>query len=175
MTLTIITPCSRPNNLHIMSLYIPKDVRWIVVFDNEVMPLQPPSNCEAYCHTSDRSIVGNAQRNYGLTKVTGGYVYFLDDDTLLHPELYDVVKKSQFDFIHFMQAHRNGGIRLVGDKVGAGDIDTGCFVVKAEIAKAMHWAEDQYVADGYYAAACYSNSKTTKHINHVLSVYNALQ
>ena len=49
--LNIITPCSRPENLHIISqsINIPKDnYRWIVIYDGISLPSADliPENCE---------------------------------------------------------------------------------------------------------------------------------
>ncbi len=67
--LNIITPCSRINNLQIISesINIPKEnYRWIVVYDSLILPNSDliPSNCEFYLHKDINSVFGNAQRNY---------------------------------------------------------------------------------------------------------------
>ena len=52
MFLNIITPCTRPNNLHAIAktINIPRDsYRWIVVFDAYDIPkVDIPQECEAY-------------------------------------------------------------------------------------------------------------------------------
>ena len=85
MFINIITPCSRPENLKVISesINIPKqNYRWIVVFDGFTYEEEDiPNNCEAYSIKDSNSIYGNAQRNFGIDLVTEGYLYFNDDDT----------------------------------------------------------------------------------------------
>ena len=97
MILNIITPCSRPENLHLISksINIPKEnYRWIVVFDFDELPDKEliPNNCEVYLHRDSDSTAGHAQRNYAIDLIEDGYVYSNDDDTLLHPELWENIK-----------------------------------------------------------------------------------
>ena len=69
--LTIVTPCSRPENLHIIaeSINIPKDrYRWIIVFDSPTLPdfsLIPEGLSSLIAINSPYSVCGNAQRNTG--------------------------------------------------------------------------------------------------------------
>ena len=69
MFLNIITPCSRPQNLDVISksINIPRDqYRWIVVFDLLEAPDNIPDNCEFYNIKDAKSTSGNAQRNLVL-------------------------------------------------------------------------------------------------------------
>ena len=95
MFLNIITPCSRPENLNVISesINIPNEnYRWIVVFDLENIPKNIPGNAEAYCHKNINSAFGNSHRNFGIGLVENGYVYFNDDDTILDKNLWGSIK-----------------------------------------------------------------------------------
>ena len=41
----------------------------------------------------DKSVVGHAQRNTAIERISGGHVYFLDDDTIMHPDFWNELKK----------------------------------------------------------------------------------
>lgn len=180
MFLNIITPCSRPENLLLISesINIPKEnYRWIVVCDSESLPDESmiPKNCEIYTHKNLRSISGNDQRNYAINMVEGGHIYFNDDDTLLHPELWDSVKNFDFDFISFVQLTKDGKIRLIGDTIEVTRIDSHNFITSHRIAKNVRFMLERYDADGYFAKECYQKSITRLHLNKPLSVYNLLR
>jgi hypothetical protein len=176
--INIITPCSRPRNLRKLakSINIPKEnYRWIVICDRKFYPFfgYIPSNCEIYCHKNLSSISGNAQRNFALQKVGKGYVYFNDDDTVIHPELWENVKSRNEDFIYFKQQFNNAP--RFSEEVKVGNIDSHTFLVSIEIVSYLKWELGIYEADGLFAMECYARAKTKIFIDKVLSVYNALR
>jgi hypothetical protein len=180
MYINIITPCSRPENLHIISksINIPKEnYRWIVVFDSLTLPDENliPNNCEYYLHKDINSISGNGQRNFALDLVEMGYIYFNDDDTLIHPELWDNVKDCNEDFISFNQSLYNGQIRLTGNIITLRHTDSHNFMVSSKLVGDSRWRLDIYEADGFFAIDCYSKATTKKYINKTLSIYNQLK
>jgi hypothetical protein len=181
MFLNIITPCSRPENLLEISksINIPKEnYRWIVVFDSENFPDSKliPENCESYHHKNFQSTSGNAQRNYAIDLVKNGHIYFNDDDTLMHPELWDSIKNlSNNDFISFQQVTKDNQIRLIGDNIAVGYIDSHNFITSYEIINDTRFILNRYDADGYFAVDCFSKSKKPTYLNKVLSIYNLLR
>jgi hypothetical protein len=177
MFLNIITPCSRPHLLHRIaeSINIPKEnYRWIVVFDSETIPDSIPE-CEAYFIKDTNSVCGNAQRNLAIDLVTEGYIYFNDDDTIMHPQLWDNIKDLTNDFIHFDQEEIDGSIRLKQSKVRLSYIDSHNFIVHTIIVGNERFVIHRRDADGVFAENCYNKSKTSKYIPKVLSTYNALR
>jgi hypothetical protein len=137
MFLNIITPCSRPQNLETISrsINIPRDqYRWIVVFDLLDKPENIPDNCEWYAIKDANSTSGNAQRNFALNLVTHGHIYFNDDDTVMHPDLWENIKnETDEDFISFKQANKDGSHRLDAGIFAVCNIDSGSFMVKREV------------------------------------------
>lgn len=180
MFLNIITPCSRPENLLTISksINIPKEnYRWIVVFDMDELPSYEliPLNCETHLHRNKLSIVGHSQRNYALSLINNGYVYSNDDDTIIHPELWDNIKDLDNDFISFSQNYKNGTLHVKGDVINVGYIDSHNFIVKMDIIGDTRFEITKYDADGYFASECYSKSTSFKFIPKVLSIYNYLR
>ncbi len=179
MFLNIITPCSRPENLEIISksINIPRDqYRWIVVFDLLDKPENVPDNCEWYAIKDANSMSGNAQRNFALNLVTHGHIYFNDDDTIMQPNLWDEIKdEDDMDFISFKQANKDGSVRLEGLNVSVGTIDSHNFVTSAKCVGDTRWILNKYDADGFFARECFEKAKTTLYISKILSVYNTLR
>lgn len=180
MFLNIITPCSRPENLKAIkeSINIPRErYRWIIVFDADRLPDPSylPETAECYFHKDVNGISGNVQRNFALDLVKEGHVYMNDDDTILHPELWKNIEKLDDDFISFMQANKDGSIRLTGDTIDINCIDSHNFIVSSRIVNDTRWIINRYEADGFFAIECNSKAKTRIYINKVLSVYNSLR
>ena len=180
MYLNIITPCSRPENLPTISQSIKESIpegkyRWIVVFDADEVPSEIPDNCEAYAIRNPESIVGHAQRNYALDLIEKGLIYFNDDDTVIHPELWEWVRGHNVDFISFSQCNKDGSFRLKGDNISVCNIDSHNFMVSCDIAKDVRFVIDKYEADGVFAEQCYAKASTKVFIDKVLSIYNQLR
>ena len=179
MIINIITPCSRPEKLIEISksINIPKDnYRWIIIFDRNKLPNSNliPNNCEIYLHKDINSISGNAQINFALDLIKEGYVYFNDDDTIIHPEFWNNIKNLNDDFIYFLQDRKDGSIRLYSETVIVNNIDSHNFLVKYDIIGNTRWILNKYSADGIFASECFNKSKTTKRLEKILSTYNYL-
>jgi hypothetical protein len=180
MFLNIITPCSRPKNLLEISksINIPREnYRWIVVFDMDALPPSEliPLNCETHLHRNKLSIAGHSQRNYALSLINDGHIYSNDDDTIIHPNLWDNIKDLDDDFISFEQEDKNHNLRLKGNVIRLYNIDSHNFIVKRSIIGETSFIVGDYNADGYFAEECYSKSSSTIFIPKVLSTYNSLR
>lgn len=179
MFLNIITPCTRSNNLFEIAKSInipPEQYRWIVVFDALEVPSDIPKECETYAVRVEGSVFGNGQRNYAIDMVEKGHLYFNDDDTTIHPDLWENIKDLEStQFISFSQVNKDGSFRLRGDIIGNGYIDSHNFVVSKECVGDRRWLLNRYEADGLFANECFRGSKSWKFIPKVLSVYNSLK
>jgi hypothetical protein len=178
MFLNIITPCSRPENLYKISesINIPRSqYRWFVVFDKKNVLENTPYNAECYAHQDAKSTSGNAQRNYALDKVISGHIYFNDDDTLIHPDLWENIKDLNNDFISFKQVTKDGKLRLQGNNISLGNIDSHNFIIHSNLLGNTRWVLNRYDADGLFAYECKQKSKSFMHLDKTLSVYNALR
>lgn len=176
MMLNIITPCSRPYNLDKIaeSINFPS-YRWIVVFDAVEVPTNVPHQAECYALVDKNSTSGNAQRNYALDIVEDGWVYFNDDDTVIHPELWKNIQYLNNDFISFKQAWPSRALRLQGNNITPNNIDSHNFILHNSLIGDTRWVLHEYGADGIFANECYKRSKSPIYIDQVLSVYNTLR
>ena len=180
MFLNIITPCTKPENLKTIedSINIPQShFRWIIVFDAYCIPknIYIPKNCEAYSFHNNVGRFGNSQRNFALDIIKTGWVYFQDDDTTLHPDLWNNIKDCSADFIWFMQNYKDGTLRLDGKSVGVCKTDSHNFIAQMSIIKNNRWWNKLYEADGLFAQTIYQLSTSSVMIPKVLSIYNSLK
>jgi len=96
MILNVITPTSRPENLPALAESIRDGLRgirvaWWVIFDPKVGQ-RPASAGYTFIRFWDYGPgrpgqAGYPLRNFALEKIHSGWLYFLDDDNLIHPAL----------------------------------------------------------------------------------------
>lgn len=181
MFLNIITPCFRLRNLSKIasSINIPLECyRWLVVFDSESLPDSKyiPSNCEPYFIKDKNSKFGNLQRNYALNLINKGYIYFNDDDTVLHPNLWKNIENiTHIDLIAFGQIYKNGVQRLAPGDIKLNKIDSHNFISKYETCKDIRFHPNLYNADGIFAEQVFEKSENYLIIKKNLSTYNYLR
>ena len=180
--ISIITPCTRPENLMRLKESIPFEYvhEWIIVYDASTMiPLFHDDRIREYA-CKGHSIAGNIQRNYGMDRVTGDYVYFLDDDTIMHPDMASFLPTIEPNHIYTFDQVRSDTEfpyteRLKGNKIELFHIDTAMFLIDTSLCKGIRWTVDEYTADAIFITECYSNHPTSWiYIDRVLSYYNYL-
>jgi hypothetical protein len=161
--LSIITPCSRPHHLARIRETIPDGAQWIVVLDRPNLDDAPrellgASEIEFYS-TTGAGIDGNPQRNLGLSYARREYVYFLDDDNIVHPALSSVVAAHARDgkVVVVNQLRADGTVRLrARPPVRTGRVDTAQFLVPRDVAVRHRWKVDAKFADGAYFSEIYA-------------------
>jgi len=190
--LNIITPCVRKYNLEKIAASIcPSNVAvtWLIIFDQELLltedvALKP--HLENLCkHSikflatkSSESVSGNAQRNHGLNQLTkNGYVYFVDDDNLIHPNFWNYT--HLLDGTHGIIGHqlladgqlrKAAGFHVCPNKI---DIAQCCFPMK--LVGKNRWIEKKYNADGLFASHIHHlNTNKFIIIDDVIAYYNRL-
>ena len=172
--ITVVTPCSRKENLKKIKESINFDrSEWIIIHDS-VFPVTIFPNdlkIREYHHSDTKSIVGNAQRNFALDLLHSfeGYIYYLDDDNLMHPGIFDIslIPNKIYTF--------NQEDGLFGKHIKIGHIDTAMFMVYYPMVKNIRWNIERYEADGLYIQDCVRyNRNNVIYINKPLCYYNAL-
>ena len=159
INLSIVIPFSRKiinldaivnsiNSTNIEIIIVTSDDR-----EDEVKEWLPKDlNIKLYS-TNEDTISGNNYRNIGVSKVTGDWIYFLDDDNILHPNFNDLLEfmDKDKDVIFFSQILANQQIRLMPITIDVGGVDTAMFIVKKSVMGNHKWQEDAYTADGILA------------------------
>ena len=161
--LTLITPCSRPQNLETLRASINFDLiqQWIIVHDTTETRrvFDHPKILEISHPTPPRGCAGHAQRNKGMRHVKYGHIYFLDDDTIMHPAFWTLVPDFADDqFYTFDQQRWDGFVSspggvFKGDTPRLQKIDTAQYVVPIRMAR--DFDETSYVADGLFIEDIY--------------------
>jgi len=144
MRIEIITPCSRWENIILMDKTIPEEIRWHICFDSDNCEFIPNGSLEI-----GGGQWGNAQRNEALKGITAkrSWVYCLDDDNLLHPDLLKIIKGREllrYNLITFDQQLEDGTIRK-GDNPTRTNIDQAQFLIRRSIHEPY---EQEHDADG---------------------------
>ena len=173
--LTIVTPCSRQENLVKVfdSIQFDKIDKWIIVYDTKkksfTKMFDNPQIVEDFCNSP--GISGNAQRNYGASLVQDGLIYFLDDDNIVHPNFWNLTFQEN-NFYTFDQDRKSH--ILYGNKIALNNIDTAQFVVPKSMF--VGWDINRYDADGIFIVEVNSKNKD-KHvyINTNAAYYNYLR
>lgn len=188
---SIITPCGSPTCISNL-LAIKNSIRfdfvwtWIIVFGG----LEPGKLCYErilshgkidYIMVPHDNSPGHALRNSGLSYLqsrqyndnkSNNYIYYLDDDNIIHPQFWNVVPaqiaaSGQAPIITFQQCR--GGTVLEG-RCAVNHIDTAQFLVAKNISS--KWGM-LYNADGYYVTSKCEVYRV-HHIARPLACYNAL-
>lgn len=158
--ITIITPCARIHNLPMLydSIKFDKIHKWIIVYDtteNSYCPsfLNHEQIIEVDCKSSLNGVVGNTQRNYGLSYVEDdNYIYFLDDDNIIHPDFWKIIEDLEPDTIHTFNQYREDIDEhiLLGNRIQIHYIDTAMYIIHKNMIGNIKWQEDLYAADGKF-------------------------
>lgn len=175
--LHIVTPCSRPENLDIISQSIPAECNWIIVHENDI---KLPERDNTFLLKCDRTGPwGHAGRNFFLDNFNlydDDWVYFLDDDNIIHPAFYSTVQQflsTDYAIIHWGQLNKNNEIRLIPD-IAIDKIDTACYMIQWKQNKHTRYNDEKYNADGFYAIDCSQNGPVLT-LNDSLCYYNYLR
>ena len=185
--MTIITPCSRPENLDIVKASIDFNYvdEWIIVYDGKKIFQNPylfnnEPKIKEYIHTGP-GLSGNPQRNYALDHVQNAntYLYFLDDDNTIHKDLYkllDIADEHQIYTFGLESSWTTQENQLNGSVIQVSKIDTAMFLVDFECCKEIRWIPHLYGADGYYIRECFeANKDKWIYVNNKLCTYNTLR
>ena len=178
--LTIITPCCRPENLSKVydSIQFEKIYQWIIVYDIsngrtcEKRYKGNPKIKELECNTG---ISGNPQRNLALSLVDDGFIYFLDDDNIIHPNFWNIYDSFEPEKFYTFDQKRENTI-LLGNNIQLDKIDTAMFIVHKTHVNDLLWQEDKYNADGIFIVELYNKNKHLHvYINTIACYYNYLR
>lgn len=195
MSVSIVTPCCRQAKLETIYQSINFDLikKWYIVYDTSKNRsyenvFDHPKIQELEC--SADGMQGNAQRNFGMELVEDGFIYFLDDDNIVHPDFWETVPTLDPNYFYTWDQLRNKngddsdwalfsnetGRILKGDVVKVQRIDTAQFLVPKSLVYSLKWKLDDYKADGIFIQSVYDLSPWAhKYIPKVLCHYNYLE
>ena len=178
--LTIITPCCRQNSIPNLynSIRFDKISKWIIVYDTSkdrqyTKLYNDPKILEVEVN---KGISGNPQRNYAISLVNDGFIYFLDDDNIMHPNFWAMLDILDSKNIYtFDQMRTKTGTVLQGNNICVGSIDTAMFLIHKKHVKDSKWIEHLYEADGHFITELNNNNRGAHvYINAICCYYNYL-
>ncbi len=182
---TIITPCSRPENIIKLKESINFEYvnEWIIVHDKprhfSLSDVYKNDKIKEYVHEGGTS--GNPQRNFALDMINyETYIYFLDDDNIIHYDLYELLNIIEPGYMYTFNQSRTEDVfpytsSLKGDNLETGNIDTAMLLIDFKLCKEIRWIHEKYDADGYYIKECYeSNKDKWIYVDNTLCYYNKL-
>jgi hypothetical protein len=178
--LTIITPSCRPDNLKYLMDSIDFNYidEWIIIYDaDKVVNLKKqfnnPKINECFYRFGGPCVAGHPLRNYGLSQIKNQdtFVYFLDDDNIIHSDLYKLLNVAKKNFFYtFNQI--NG---YIGNNINIGRIDTAMFLIHYNLIKDIKWKDNIYHADGIFIMDIFNlNPDKWIYANNINCYYNFL-
>jgi hypothetical protein len=174
--LYIVTPCSRPENLRRVKRNIPAYATWVVMMDASTN--YKGATSASITHYSTRTgDVGNPLRNeflelYADSFTKEDWVYFLDDDNILHPKFIEEWNNLNGLDCSIVTWGQIGRLRPT-DQPRVGNIDTACYMFKPYDLPNLRF-ENVYEADGIFAAQA-ARLGTLICVEQYLCYYNALK
>ena len=176
--LYLTTPCSRPENLPIISKTVPSFCKWIVLHEPHIIVPKLDNMISIECPKT--GFVGADGRNYFLDNFDlkdEDWIYSLDDDNIVHPHFYliESLLSDDFSIIHWGQLNKDNTVRLDPlDKIIINTIDAACFISSMKYNRRVRYNTKAYNYDGLYAIECSKNGQTLK-VNNYFSYYNYLK
>lgn len=166
--LTVVTPCYRLRGLKVISGEIEKlkeffDVKWVIGVDASKISVNDVGFGDAVFKV-DKSVFGAQQKNTGM-KLAMEWVFFLDDDNMIHRHFgkqlaHHIRQYPGKKCFVFDQLHPTGHLRLPAKEgFQIGEIDTGNFVIHQDIIGSSEWKEDSYANDYYFLSDVYDRHR----------------
>ena len=181
---SIITPCSRPDNLDKLYASMNWDLitKWYIIYDTSkdrsYIHKYTDNDKIAELECNEVGVCGHPQINFGLKQITDGYVYFLDDDNIIHPEFWNTLPTLEPDFIYTWNQLRriNPPRSFTGNDIRMCKIDTAQFIVPRKYIGDIQWMPNKRGADGKFITdikALWPDK--FKYINKHVSYFNYLR
>jgi hypothetical protein len=158
----ILTAVTRPENLPEIARSIAEaaqkteyEIVWHWRFDPEL-----------------RHVGGQALKNKMLDGIEEGWVVFLDDDTIMHPDLLATVARSSARAVVVSQD--GGGLEAKRGNVHVGTIDIGQAVIDRKLI-ANERIPLEYAGDGEFLQRVLGGVREVRFVKERLAYYNALR
>jgi hypothetical protein len=160
--LHVLTACTRPHNLpaiaESLAAWGRADFIWHIRFD-----------------MAKRHVGGQAVKNTLLDEITDGWVMFLDDDTVVHPDLWKLFSRhnAEAEAIVVSQQHSVLGVlHAAPTNVMIGTVDIGQAIIRRDVIGAQRIPET-YAGDGEFLHDILPHVNAV-YVDEVLSFHNAL-
>lgn len=180
MKLQIITPFSRTREnigaiySSLKSVAAQVETEWIIVYQydagHELMEWHRENEKQQILKVTmlrgntATSYYGHSYRNQALHQLRDdrdSWVYFIDDDNIVHPDFPKLLNALLPDdeVVFFSQVWKNREMRLEPSHIGVGGVDTAMILARSAIMKQYSWNEEEYTADGLIAEKLAANHR----------------
>lgn len=190
MKFSIITPCTRVHNLPIIYkslLDSNQNIEWYIIYDSnnidyKILEYQKEIPIKLYCVKSNSNdSTASRQRNLGLEKCSGDYIYYLDDDNILHSKIFNKIKnyldRKKLIFVNqFSNLNKSYRIKEFNPNRIKGVIDTAQIIIPKKY-KHIKWDNsEKYFDEAPYIEKLLKESNYKYiFINRGYSYYNFLR
>jgi hypothetical protein len=181
--LSIITACSRPQNLKEIknSIIFSQVTKWYIVYDT--------SKCRTYdfqfgpeekiieLTCNKEGFAGHPQINMALEFIKEGFVYIMDDDNIFHKKFWSLFPSLDSEFIYTWDQNRIQEDRIMkGGVIEYGKIDTSQFIIPRNLIGSIRWADTKSAGDFRFISQIYKAHKEKfKYIPEVVCYHNFFQ
>jgi SAM-dependent methyltransferase len=182
--ITIITSSYRIQNLKKLYETINFDYvdEWIIVYDGSKITENPKlfnhEKIKEYIHKNENSSFGNAQRNFALDNIKNEntYLYYLDDNNLINPEIYKLLDIIDDDKIYTFNLINYPSLELMkGNEFEFLKINTAMMLISYKLCKDIKWNIYECTAYFRYINECYNKNKDKWiYIDNVLAYHNKI-
>ena len=180
---SIITPCCRPQNLPKLyeSMNFEYIDKWIIVYDTSKdrsytrIFTEHPKIIETEC--DDNGTAGHPQRNFALNFVSKGFIYFLDDDNIMHDNFWITYPgiMNHDKYMYSFDLEKGDGSIKKGDELILHVIDTAMVLIHHSIIKGLKWYKHFQYSDGIFITTMFlKNNDVFGYIPMPLCYYNKL-
>ena len=184
--LSIITACSRPQNLKRIyeSIDFTMVSMWYIIYDTSncrtydfQFSLDPNQEkiIELFCNKN--GFAGHPQINLALDLIKDAFVYVMDDDNIFHKDFWTTLPSLDPEFIYTWDQNRiQEGRILKGDTIEKNNIDTSQFIVPKELIGSTRWAVHKSAGDFRFISQIYKKHHDKfKYIPKILCYHNFIQ
>jgi hypothetical protein len=122
-------------------------------------------------------ICGHPQINHALSLIEDGFVYIVDDDNVVHPEFWAILRTLDPDLIYTWDQNRiREGNIMKGGRIEFGAIDTSQFIVPRRYIGDIRWDDYKRGGDFMFISEIHKRyPESFKYINKVACYHNFLK
>jgi hypothetical protein len=184
--LSIITACSRPQNLKKIydSIKFDQVEKWYIIYDTSRdrtydKQFTKDSNSDKILELmcDKEGFAGHPQINYALDLIKDGFVYIMDDDNIFHPTFWELLETLDPDHVYTWDQNRIQEPRILkGGLIKEEKIDTSQFIVPRNLIGSIRWAEQRSAGDFRFISQIYKkHEEKFKYIPKVACYHNFIK
>lgn len=178
--LSIITACSRPQNLKQIydSIDFSLVTKWYIVYDTSrgrtYTFLKETEEAIVQLTCNKEGFAGHPQINMALEHIKEGFVYVMDDDNIFHKNFWKLFKTLDPEFVYTWDQNRIQEERILkGGRIEEKKIDTSQFIVPRNLIGSIRWVVHRAAGDFRFISQIYkAHEEKFKYIPEVACYHN---